>query len=463
MVSGMTITPPASDWLARWRETNSDIAQLSFTHRMADAVIDEQRGRDIRIGEQWLADFASCNYLGFDLDEEILDAIPGYLAKWGSHPSWSRIIASPVLYEQIEEQLAELCGTEDVLALPTITHIHFSVLPVLAAGGTVFLDSRSHKTVFDGATAAKATGADVKTIGHNNLDRLQARLEAGDWKRPGVIALDGVNSMTGNLPDLVEYARLAREHDAILYVDDAHGFGVIGERHPDELSPYGTKGNAIVRYLGENYDNVVLIGALSKAYSSLMAFLAIPTELKTLLKSTAPPYVYSGPSPVASLATVLEGLRVNRERGDQIRQVLHDRTKRIRTRSTSYHSMRATSPGCRSSRSRWPRPRPGQRGGRPALRARPVRDDVPVPDRSTARGGLPPADHRRQRRGARRPARQRAARAPGPLPPPRRRAGARSAQALRPDDTTLNRTAWRVKGLAVRRRHRFARAGSASP
>jgi len=329
MVGEMTTTPPSADWLARWRETNSDIARLSFTHRMADAVIDEQRGRDIRVGEQWLADFASCNYLGFDLDEEILDAIPEYTAKWGSHPSWSRIIASPVLYEQIEEQLAELCGTEDALTLPTITHIHFSVLPVLAAGGTVFLDSRSHKTVFDGATAAKATGADVKTIGHNNLDRLQARLESGDWKRPGVIALDGVNSMTGNLPDLVEYARLAREHDAILYVDDAHGFGLIGERHPDELSPYGMKGNAIVRHVGESYDNVVLIGALSKAYSSLMAFLAVPTELKTLLKSTAPPYVYSGPSPVASLATVLEGLRVNRERGDQIRTVLHDRTKRI--------------------------------------------------------------------------------------------------------------------------------------
>jgi len=325
----MTTPPPSADWLTRWRETNSDIARLSFTHRMADAVVDEQRGRDIRIGEQWLADFASCNYLGFDLDEEILDAIPEYTAKWGTHPSWSRIIASPVLYEQIEEQLAELCGTEDALTLPTITHIHFSVLPVLAAGGTVFLDSRSHKTVFDGAMAAKATGADVKTIGHNNLDRLQARLASNDWKRPGVIALDGVNSMTGNLPDLVEYARLAREHDAILYVDDAHGFGIIGERHPDELSPYGTNGNAIVRYLGESYDNVVLIGALSKAYSSLMAFLAVPTGLKTLLKSTAPPYVYSGPSPVASLATVLEGLRVNRERGDRIRAVLYNRTKRI--------------------------------------------------------------------------------------------------------------------------------------
>jgi 8-amino-7-oxononanoate synthase len=316
-------------WLDRWRETNSEMARLQFMHRMCDAVIDEQRGRDIRIGDQWLADFASCNYLGFDLDEEILDAVPGYLARWGSHPSWSRIIASPVLYEQIEEGLADLCGTQDALALPTITHIHFSVLPVVAAGGTVFLDSRAHKTVLDGAMAAKATGADVKNIGHNNLARLQARLETGDWKRPGVIALDGVNSMTGNVPDLVAYAALARQHDAILYVDDAHGFGVIGDRTPDELSPYGSRGNGIVRYLGESYDNVIFIGALSKAYSSLMAFLAIPTELKTLLKTTAPPYVYSGPSPVASLATVLEGLRVNRERGDAMRATLHARTRAI--------------------------------------------------------------------------------------------------------------------------------------
>jgi 8-amino-7-oxononanoate synthase len=322
-------TTTENRWLARWRDVNSDIARLQFTHRMADAVIEEQCGRDVRIGDHWLADFASCNYLGFDLDEEIIGAVPEYLARWGTHPSWSRIIASPVLYEEIEEQLADLCGTQDALALPTITHIHFSVLPVIAAGGTVFLDSRAHKTVLDGATAARATGADVKNIGHNNLARLQARLEAGDWKRPGVIALDGVNSMTGNLPDLVAYAALAREHDAILYVDDAHGFGVIGDRGPDELSPYGASGNGIVRYLGESYDNVIFIGALSKAYSSLMAFLAVPTELKTLLKSTAPPYVYSGPSPVASLATVLEGLRVNRERGDVVRRTLHARTKRI--------------------------------------------------------------------------------------------------------------------------------------
>ena len=72
---------------------------------MMDAVIDEIDGRMIRVGDHWLADFASCNYLGFDLDREIIDAVPAYLEAWGTHPSWSRLLGSPVLYEEIEERL----------------------------------------------------------------------------------------------------------------------------------------------------------------------------------------------------------------------------------------------------------------------------------------------------------------------------------------------------------------------
>jgi 8-amino-7-oxononanoate synthase len=124
-------------------------------------------------------------------------------------------------------------------------------------------------------------------------------------------------------------ARLAREHDALLYVDDAHGFGVIGERADDEQTPYGRRGNSIVRHTGESYDHVVLVGGLSKSYSSLAAFMACPTELKRLLKTAAPPYLYSGPSPVASLATTLAGLDVNAERGDAIRAALWRKTNTV--------------------------------------------------------------------------------------------------------------------------------------
>jgi 8-amino-7-oxononanoate synthase len=312
-------------WIEHWLETCSDLSALTATHPMMDAVIDEVDGRMIRIGDQWLADFASCNYLGFDLDREIIDAVPGYLDSWGTHPGWSRLLGSPVLYEQIEARLTALLGAEDSLVLPTITHIHMSVIPLLAASGTIFLDQRAHKTVYDGCQVARSRGAAVRRFRFEDPEHLDELLSAeADPTR--LVCMDGVNSMTGNGPDLVAFAEVARRHGALLYVDDAHGFGVLGERSPSELCPYGTRGNSIVRHAGETYDGVVLVGGFSKAYSSLLAFIACPTEVKQLLKVAAPPYLYSGPSPVASLATVLVGLDVNERRGDALRATLHSLT-----------------------------------------------------------------------------------------------------------------------------------------
>jgi len=319
-------------WLERWIRSTEDLARLQYSHRMLDAVIDEIDGRQIRVGNQWLTDYASCNYLGLDLDQEIIEAVPEYLRRWGTHPSWSRLLGSPVLYEEIEAKLTALLGAEDSLVLPTITHIHMSVIPVLAGGGTLFLDSRAHKTIYDGCALAVARGATIQRFAHNDLDWLETLLRDGSWRRPGMICIDGVNSMTGNAPDLAAFAALAREHDAILYVDDAHGFGVIGERSATEPCDYGLRGNSIIRHVGESYENIVLVGGFSKAYSSLLAFIACPTALKQVLKTAAPPYLYSGPSPVASLATVLEGLRVNETRGEELRANLHRLTHRVLNR-----------------------------------------------------------------------------------------------------------------------------------
>ena len=295
---------------------------------MTDATIDEIDGRMVRIGDQWLADFASCNYLGFDLDAEIIAAIPEYLEKWGTHPSWSRMLGSPVLYEHIEERLTQLLGCEDVLVLPTITLIHLSVIPVLAGEGTILVDNRAHKTVYDGCQFASARGATVKRFRFEDPDDLE-RLLREDRSTTRLICMDGVNSMTGNAPDLGDFARLARRYDALLYVDDAHGFGVIGERASDEPTPYGRRGNSIVRHFDESYDRIVLVSGFSKSYSSLAAFIACPSELKRLLKTAAPPYLYSGPCPVASLATVLAGFDVNEARGDALRTDLWHKTAQV--------------------------------------------------------------------------------------------------------------------------------------
>jgi 8-amino-7-oxononanoate synthase len=238
------------------------------------------------------------------------------------------MLGNPRLYPDIEERLADLLHAPDTLLLPTITQIHLSVIPALAGQGTILMDSQAHKTIYDGCVHARGLGATVRRFRSGDLQQLEDLLRE-TTAGPVLVCMDGVNSMTGNIPDLREYAALCRRHGALLYVDDAHGFGIIGERRSDETSPYGSRGNAIVNYSGETYDNIVLVGGFSKAYSSLLAFIALPTSLKNYLKVTAAPYLYSGPSPVASLATVLTGFDVNDARGEDLRGELYRLSMRV--------------------------------------------------------------------------------------------------------------------------------------
>ena len=311
MAESPAIQPEVGTWLASWLEACAELDRLQAGNPLLDAVIDEVDGRRIRIGERWLHDFASCNYLGLDIDREVIEGIPAYLDRWGTHPGWSWML-----------------GVEDALLLPTLTHIHAAVIPVLADGGTVLLDGRAHKTIHDGAVIARARGAGLQRFAHDDPEALE-RLLRQHPPGPRLICMDGINSMTGNPPRLAEFAALARTYDATLYVDDGHGFGVVGERTRGEPCPYGVRGNGVVRHLGEGYDNVVLTAGFSKAYSSLLAFIACPTPVKRLLKITAPPYLYSGPSPIASLASTLLGLRVNASRGEELRAMIYGKTRRV--------------------------------------------------------------------------------------------------------------------------------------
>jgi 8-amino-7-oxononanoate synthase len=306
----------------------AEVSRLIREHPMADAVVEEIDGRRIRVGGHWLVDFASCNYLGLDLDPEVIAQVPGYLTRWGTHPSWARAIASPEPYRRVEAAVSELLGVEEVLAFPTLTHVHNGVLPALAGEGTVLVDLRAHRTIQDAAMLAVARGATVRRFRSGDVEHAR-RLLRGPIKSPRVVCIDGINSMTGNPPDLPAFAALAREHDALLYVDDAHGFGIVGQRDGYDPTPYGRRGNAIVRWSGEHYERIVLTAGFSKAFSSLLAFVTCSAELKQYLKAMVPSYVYSGPVPVASLATALAGLEVNRRRGDDLRAVLWHRTRTL--------------------------------------------------------------------------------------------------------------------------------------
>jgi 8-amino-7-oxononanoate synthase len=202
------------------------------------------------------------------------------------------------------------------------------VIPVLAGQGAVLVDAQAHKTIYEGATIARGNGATLHRVRPNDPEHLEEVLRSLPAGMTRMFCIDGVNSMSGNAPDLPEYARICRNYDALLYVDDAHGFGVIGESPTPEM-PYGLRGNSIIRYFDESYDNIVLVGGFSKAYSSLLAFMALPTSMKNRLKVEAAPYLYSGPSPTASLATVLAGFKVNQAEGEELRRDLYQKTRSV--------------------------------------------------------------------------------------------------------------------------------------
>jgi 7-keto-8-aminopelargonate synthetase-like enzyme len=305
------------------------IAHLTDQIPQTNLVVERQEGRRLLIGGRWITDFGSLNYLGLDLNPEVIASVQPMLKEWGTHPSWTRAVASPAPYMELERELAALVGAPEVLVFPTITLLHLGVLPLLAGSeGTILVDEGSHKSIREAAELATARGAKIVPVRRSDAADLERQLQRCDPRSPRVITVNGVYSMPGTLPDIPGYADLARRYNATLYIDDAHGIGVLGE-HPHAGMPYGSGGGGVVRYFGLGYDHIVYVAGLSKAFSSLGAFVTCRSPSERTLFLAASTMIFSGPVPVASLATALAGLRINRQVGDIVRSHVHRLTMRI--------------------------------------------------------------------------------------------------------------------------------------
>jgi acyl carrier protein len=297
--------------------------------------VDEQFGRTLNIKGKVVYDFASANYLGLDLDQRIFKRIQKDLQKWGTHPSWSRAIASPPLYTELEVKLRKLLNAPNVLVFPTITLIHMGIMPLLATQETLFLlDERAHKSIQEGADLAYAKGAKKKFFKHNDIEDLKVELDKAKELEAVYVCIDGVYSMTGvdaRLPEMVELCKAYP--NTTVYVDDAHGFGLWGSA-PDEINPFGTGGGGLLRKYGIDVkaDKVIYVAGLSKAFSSLGAFVTCRSNDERELFSTASTFINSGPCPTASLSSALTGLDISQSpEGDVLRRRIYDLTKRFVT------------------------------------------------------------------------------------------------------------------------------------
>lgn len=282
------------------------------------------------LGERWVLNFAGTNYLGLNQHPNVRRAAARAIEDWGTSLGMPRLFAAVPMAQRLERALARLVGQESAVLFPSTTHLALDVLPLLAGTrGVLFVDEQAYPISLEGAHAAARRGARIVRFPHNDPRELAQLLKAHAPIRDAVIVCDGVYAAGGYPARLRDFARLARAYDAILYVDDAHGLGVLGA-NPTRGTPYGHGGGGTPRHLGLAPGNIVHVGSLSKAFGAPLAFVAGPSAFLRYLRATAPSYVHSSPPDIPTVAAALSALRVNRSHGEALRRRLLERVRHFR-------------------------------------------------------------------------------------------------------------------------------------
>ena len=299
--------------------------------------------------------FGSDSFLGLDQHPMVIEAVTSGVREWGTHNGTSRAFSSVGPNVEAEAKIANWMGTEAALIYPSVTLANVGALPGLATRHDVLVaDHHAHNSIEDGMRIAKARGVRTAKFAHNDPADLERLLHSLRPYRHAVVALDGVYSMSGHLPPLAEFQRVARANDGFLYVDDAHGTGVLGRQ-----------GRGTVLDALGSYDNTLTIGSLSKALSCQGGFIAGSRAAIDVLKLRSNPVIFGGPVPPAYLVAVCAALDVIvSPEYDRLRSSLDANVRRLVDGSESIRPGRSGRPGAHRLRCLLARRKPPLRAGR---------------------------------------------------------------------------------------------------
>ncbi len=285
-------------------ELATGLEQLRTAGRERSRSIVESRtagSTRLRIGEREYLAFCSNDYLGLADHPEVTAAFVDAARRWGVGSGASHLISGHTReHHALEEELAEFTARPRALLFSTGYMANLAVVRALAGrGDAVHEDRLNHASLID---AGLASGARLRRYPHGDVAALRARIAAARAGRT-LVATDGVFSMDGDVAPLGSLAAACREHGALLFVDDAHGFGVLGKH-----------GRGSLEFSGLGIDDVpVLMCTLGKAVGTFGAFVAGSTPLIETLAQRAREYIYTTALPPAVAAATRAALKVLQE------------------------------------------------------------------------------------------------------------------------------------------------------
>ncbi|MAD00476.1 8-amino-7-oxononanoate synthase [Pseudomonas abyssi] len=263
-------------------------------------LLQTPQGVEVLVDGERLLSFCSNDYLGLANDPRVNDAFVEGVRRWGTGGGASHLVTGHSgAHHALEEALAEFTGRPRALLLSSGYMANMGAVTALVGqGDTVLQDRLNHASLLDAGLLA---GARFSRYLHNDAASLRSRL--GKAQGNTLVVTDGVFSMDGDLADLPAVCAEAASAGAWVMVDDAHGFGCLGEQ-----------GGGIVEHFGLSMEQVpVLVGTLGKAFGTAGAFVAGSDELIETLIQFARPYIYTTSQPPAVAHATLTSLRLLRD------------------------------------------------------------------------------------------------------------------------------------------------------
>jgi 8-amino-7-oxononanoate synthase len=262
-------------------------------------------------GREYLA-FCSNDYLGLANHPRIVEAAVDAALRYGVGQGASHLLSGhSVVHERLESSLAQFLGMSRALLFSSGYQANIGAVTALAGPeDAVFSDALNHASLIDGV---RLTRAEVMRYPHADVDSLSRALASSRGKTK-LIVTDGVFSMDGDIAPLPGLLELCERHDALLLVDDAHGFGVIGP-----------EGRGSPAHFGLHSSRLVYVGTLGKAAGVSGAFVAGAPEVVETVLQRARTYVYTTAAPAMLAAAVevsLELIRKEEWRRERLRKLI---------------------------------------------------------------------------------------------------------------------------------------------
>jgi glycine C-acetyltransferase len=269
---------------------------------------------------------SSNNYLGLCDEPSVVQAGKDALDKYGAGTGSVRFICGTfTIHREIEKALAGFVGTESSLTYVSAWNANEGLTAtVVEEGDVVISDALNHASIIDSMRLAKAiTKCATAVYKHSDMDDLKARLEAARGARRRLIWTDGVFSMEGDIAKLPDILQLARDHDAIVAVDDSHGTGVLGER-----------GRGTAEYHGVLGEVDIITSTLGKALGGAAGgFTAAPAALTDFLTQRSRPQLFSNALPPTVAGSALAAVRFVEQHPERV-QKLRENTAYFRSAIT---------------------------------------------------------------------------------------------------------------------------------